>query len=343
MHRLSRGASRTPIPLTPFNQRGRGTAKRLEDRAIVETISVVIPTFRRPEMLQSLLVSLSQGTRVPDEVVVVDNDPQASASPSAIDGMSIKVVHAGLGISLSGARNVGWRASISDICFFVDDDNIVEPDAVAVLAEACRNPSVGLAAPVIFAADGDSIWCAGIIRSLWTGRTRCILVGETHAPSDSLWDTDDMPDAFAIPRRVLDRLDGFDEVNFPIHYDESDFTARVRKIGLHNVVVGNARVRHLGWVGVSPGIAMVRAYMSHGKERVQQMALSRVRFHVMHTSGLQRLSAVGLFLPIWVLLTAIGCLGADAPTDVRWQTARAVGTGVLAGYREALTKRPRTQ
>ena len=204
-------------------------------------MSVVIPTFRRPEMLQSLLVSLSRGTRVPDEVIVVDNDPEQSAHPAPVAGLNVRVLHAGLGISLAGARNAGWRSAGSDICFFIDDDNIVDADAVGALAEACHDSTVGLAAPVVFAGDSGTIWCAGITRSLWTGQTRCILGGESDAPADSVWDTDDMPDAFAVPRTVLERLDGFDETHFPIHYDESDFTARIRSLGLHNVVVGNAR------------------------------------------------------------------------------------------------------
>lgn len=300
------------------------------------TVTVVIPTFRRPEMLQSLLVSLSRGTRVPDEVIVVDNDPEQSAHPAGVAGLNVRVLYAGLGISLAGARNAGWRAAGSDVCFFIDDDNVVESGAVAGLAEACNDSAVGLAAPVVFAGDSGTIWCAGITRSLWTGQTRCILGGESDAPDDSVWDTDDMPDAFAVPRKVLETLEGFDEKNFPIHYDESDFTARIRALGLHNIVVGNARVRHYGWVGVSPGSAMVRAAGSHGPDRVRQMAISRIRFHMMHSSGLQRVTALGFFLPVWVGLTAIGCLKADATWRVRLATARAVASGVLAGYGEIL-------
>jgi O-methyltransferase len=299
-------------------------------------VAVVIPTFRRPEMLQALLVSLSRGGRTPDETIVVDNDPEESADPATIRGLNVRVIHAGLGISLAGARNVGWRSASSDLCFFIDDDNVVEHGAVAALADACINSTVGLAAPVIFAGDSETIWCAGIIRSMWTGQTKCILGGESDAPANSVWDTDDMPDAFAVPRAVLEKLHGFDEAHFPIHYDESDFTARIRTLGLHNVVVGNARVRHYGWVGVSPGSAMVRAAASHGTDRVRQMAISRVRFHMMHSRGLQRLSALSFFLPLWVGLTAAGCLGADESRRIRFATAGAVGSGVLAGYGEAL-------
>ena len=303
------------------------------------TIAVIIPTFRRPEMLQSLLVSLSQGTRVPDGVIVVDNDPEKSAFPEQVPLLPVRVVYAGLGISLAGARNVGWRSAESDICFFLDDDNLVERDAVRELANAFEIRDIGLAGPVIFAGDSGTVWCAGIRRSRWTGQTRCILGGESNMPAASTWHTDDMPDAFAVPRAVMEKLDGFDEERFPIHYDESDLTARIRALGLKSIVKRDARVRHYGWVGVSPGSAMVRAAADHGVDRVRQMGLSRVRFHVMHTSGLPRLSTVGVFLPVWLVLTSVGCFSADASWEIRIRTARAVGAGVVAGYHEAMSER----
>jgi GT2 family glycosyltransferase len=302
------------------------------------TIAVIIPTIQRPEMLQRLLTSLLHGTRVPDEVIVVDNDPKWSADPTEITGLKVEVVRAGLGISLAGARNVGWRLASSDICFFIDDDNVVESDTVAELARAFEGPGVGMAGPVVFAGDSGTVWCAGIYRSRWTGRTRCILGGESTMPTTSTWHTDDMPNAFAIPRDVLEDIGGFDEKRFPIHYDEADVNARIRELGLKTIVVRNARVCHYGWVGFSPGSAMVWAVSEHGIERVRQMALSRVRFHLTHSKGLSKWSAIGIFLPIWVVLTSVGCLGADATWATRLTTIRTVGAGVLSGYREALTQ-----
>ncbi len=51
-------------------------------------------------------------------------------------GSARPVVQAGLGISVAGARNVGWRDATSDLCIFIDDDNRVEHDTIAELARA---------------------------------------------------------------------------------------------------------------------------------------------------------------------------------------------------------------
>jgi GT2 family glycosyltransferase len=299
-------------------------------------IAVVVPTFRRPEMLQGLLVSLQAGSRVPDEVIVADNDPAGSAAPEAIDGLPVRTIHVGLGVSVAGARNAGWRESTSDLCVFIDDDNKVEKDTIAELLGAFEADGVGLAGPVIYAGDQGTIWCGGIRRSRWTGQTHCLLGGASLPPDVPNWDTEDMPDAFAVPRVVLEEVGGFDEKHFPIHYEEADLGARIRARGLRAVVARNSRIRHYGWVGLSPGGALVRATANHGDERARQMAVSRIRFHMLHSKGFERLSIVGLFIPVWVLITCLTCLTADAPRPVRLHTIRTILAGAIAGYRETL-------
>lgn len=48
-------------------------------------VSVLICTYRRPERLSDLLADLLGQTRAPDEIVVVDNDPAASARDTVRD------------------------------------------------------------------------------------------------------------------------------------------------------------------------------------------------------------------------------------------------------------------
>lgn len=306
------------------------------------TIAIVIPTFRRPEMLQSLLVSLREGSRVPDEVIVVDNDPSRSASPETISGLPVRVVQAGLGISVAGARNVGWREATSDLCIFIDDDNRVEHDTIAELARAFITGDVGLAGPVIYAGDEGTIWCGGIRRARWTGRTHFLLSGQSSPPDQPNWDTEDMPDAFAVPRVVLVEVGGLDEEKFPIHYEEADLGVRIRERGLRAVVAKKARIRHYGWVGLSPGGALVRATANHGEERARQMAVSRIRFHMAHSTGLERLSIVGLFIPVWVMITCATCFTTDAPMRVRLTTLRTFLAGMATGYGEIFRRGTRS-
>jgi len=290
-------------------------------------------------MLQALLVSLSKGLRVPDEVIVVDNDPIRSAFPEPIEGLAVRVVHAGLGVSVAGARNEGWKAATSDLCVFIDDDNEVEHGAIEELARAFEPGDVGLDGPVIYSGNLGTIWCAGIRRSRWTGQTHNLLGGRSSLPDTPNWHTEDMPDAFAVPRLVLEELGGFDDRRFPIHYEEADLGVRIRNLGLRAIVVRDAKVFHYGWVGLSPGGALVRAAASHGAERARQMALSRIRFHFLHSRGFERVSILGLFIPVWIVITSVGCLLTEASWEVRLATVRALWAGAATGYREIVRHR----
>jgi hypothetical protein len=66
------------------------------------------------------------------------------------------------------------------------------------------------------------------------------------------------------------------------------------------------------------------------------MALSRIRFHRLHSRGLERSSILAVFIPLWLIITCLACLPVKAPWKVRLATARAIGAGAVTGYAELL-------
>lgn len=299
-------------------------------------IAAIVPTYRRPAQLAALLKSLSDGTRRPDHVIVIDNDPLGSCSDDWPGDWNVQVIHAGLGLNLAGARNVGWRSTDADICLFIDDDNTVARETIQQLVDAALQPGIGLVAPVIFeASNPDRVWCAGVTRSMWTTKTTFMFRG-TVGPLPSIpWATAEMPDAFAMPRQVLNSIAGFDESRFPFHYDEADLGARVRSRGLRTLVVPAATAWHSGGTASNPGLEMARAYELSGWHRVWRMAYARVFFHGTHSKGMQRLVALGVFIPVYAVVTgAASMLAARAGTRTRL-IASMIG-GLSAGYRAVL-------
>src|SRR5439155_2862942 len=128
----------------------------------------------------------------------------------------VRILRAGLGLILAGARDLGWRACSADVCFFVDDDNEVASDTLEKIAQAARDKTTGLCAPVIYESDNrDRVWCGGVRRSMWTSRTSFMFRGQSKLPDRREWITDDTPDAFGAPRSVLVAVGGFDAVRFP--------------------------------------------------------------------------------------------------------------------------------
>src|SRR3954452_13771216 len=91
-------------------------------RVMDERFSVVVPTIGRPSLM-TLLRALDEGIGAdPDEVVVVDDRPDA-AEPLALPpvGLDLRIVRSG-GRGPAAARNVGWRAASSPWVAFLDDD-----------------------------------------------------------------------------------------------------------------------------------------------------------------------------------------------------------------------------
>jgi succinoglycan biosynthesis protein ExoM len=88
-------------------------------------VSIIIPTFRRPERaLEAARSAQAQTTRVSFEIVMVDNDPAGSALevlrvlPGAAHVTVIHEPRAGV----ANARNAGLTAAKGEFIAFLDDD-----------------------------------------------------------------------------------------------------------------------------------------------------------------------------------------------------------------------------
>jgi glycosyltransferase involved in cell wall biosynthesis len=107
-------------------------------------VSIVIPSYRRPELLAKALRSClaQQGMADRLEIVVVDNDPPGSARP-AVDAVAHAspipvryVLEARPGIS--HARNTGVATAAGRYVAFLDDDEEAEPGWLAALLTTLR-------------------------------------------------------------------------------------------------------------------------------------------------------------------------------------------------------------
>lgn len=94
-------------------------------------ISVVVPTYRRPELLRQCLIALQSQTLAPDryEIIVVDDGLDGAtqreveswmkpAGGPAIRYLTTPAAQSGP----AAARNIGWRAASGEIIAFTDDD-----------------------------------------------------------------------------------------------------------------------------------------------------------------------------------------------------------------------------
>ena len=91
---------------------------------MLKTLSVVIPTYRRSQKLPQLLESFSQQTLRPDEILIVDQNPEQTP-PEWFDEYAAKLplkITFQTEPNASAARNLGFTLSAGDVVLFVDDD-----------------------------------------------------------------------------------------------------------------------------------------------------------------------------------------------------------------------------
>ena len=106
--------------------------------------SIVIPTYRRPDLLRNLLQSLTrQRTSRTFEVIVVNDGSGGSLSELEIEfsDIALKVVDLAASRGRAFARNEGVRHSRGSGIIFVDDDMTVVEDFVEAHVAARTSPN----------------------------------------------------------------------------------------------------------------------------------------------------------------------------------------------------------
>ena len=131
----------------------------MRDRMSVAVV-VCAASSEREQLLHECVRSLLDGTRVPDEIlVVVDHNPALEASVTGWLPPVVRLLRSE-SQGISSSRNSGLEAAGSDVVAFVDDDAIAEPDWLAEVMEQfeASRDLVGAGGPVIPRFSGGRRW-----------------------------------------------------------------------------------------------------------------------------------------------------------------------------------------
>lgn len=106
-----------------------------------KTVACIMPLYNYARYLDEALQSVFSQTRVPDEVVVVDDC--STDNPKGIcDKYPVKYIRHEVNKGLAAARNTGIRASTSTYCFSFDADDILRPQAVEKHLELANDNTI---------------------------------------------------------------------------------------------------------------------------------------------------------------------------------------------------------
>ncbi len=91
-------------------------------------VSVVIPSFNRPEFLRETVQSILDQTQPPAEILVIDDGSTADPAPALHHLGPTVHLHRQPNLGICVARNTGVRLSTSPWIAFCDNDDLWRPD-----------------------------------------------------------------------------------------------------------------------------------------------------------------------------------------------------------------------
>ncbi|WP_370691944.1 glycosyltransferase family 2 protein [Bradyrhizobium xenonodulans] len=126
----------------PLSEAFARACSEIETTSSPATISVVVCTRDRGEMLKRCLDSLARIAKDIHEIIVVDNAPSSPETAEITRGREKVRYVAEPRPGLSVARNTGMRATSGSIIAFTDDDAVVHPRWARRIGAAFSHPDV---------------------------------------------------------------------------------------------------------------------------------------------------------------------------------------------------------
>ena len=197
--------------------------------------SVIIPAWRRAELLRRCLASLARlSDTTPFETVVILNgasDDVATLVRDEVDGATVVTSRVNLGFG--GGCNRAARAASGDLFVLLNDDTEVDAGWLdALVATADAHPEAGAVGSRIVSHDGllleagGLLWREGVASHVgrgWPASTpRHRFLRRTDYCSGS---------SLLVRRTTWDAVGGFDEAYFPGYYEDVDLCLSIGRLG----------------------------------------------------------------------------------------------------------------
>ncbi|SEO22829.1 Glycosyltransferase involved in cell wall bisynthesis [Halogranum amylolyticum] len=186
------------------------------ERTTTPLVSVVIPTYGRPEFLPDAVESVAAQTYPNVELVVVDDHSPEPVEP-VLSALSLgtlewRCLRHEENEGANAARRTGIESTDGEIVAFLDDDDYWEPTAVERIVEAflAGGPEVGAVAAGVRIVDADGEQIGRTIPEYDGDITERILRGELQAATFS---------RFAVRRSAVEAA-GYPDERFPSWQDK---------------------------------------------------------------------------------------------------------------------------
>lgn len=202
-------------------------------------ISLVIPTYKREQLLVQTLKCALQQSHQDYEIILVDQTPDHNNETLnflAENKGRINIIHSKIP-SVTMARNIGTRAASGDIVVFIDDDTSFDEDFLNQHENALSGDCDFVQGRVI--EKGCKVYKKPVWLSFagnFSGSDFCITDGKTNNITGC---------NFSFKKNLFDALDGFDEAYQGIAVcEDTDFAYRAYKLGFKGCFSSSAFLYH---------------------------------------------------------------------------------------------------
>jgi GT2 family glycosyltransferase len=236
------------------------------------TVSILIVTYNSRAVLSACLASIAAETRLPYEIIMVDNVSQD-------DTITLVRTHYPQIVLIRNKRNVGFAVAVNQASqmarggylLLLNPDTLVHEGAVdRLVAYLDSHPAVGICAPRVLAADGHIRHNCFAFETPWSMFWFGVGVGPLRRLRDWMlrrnrWDiTAAAPQvveavtgaAMLVRRELFERLGGLDE-RFFMYCEDGDFCLRARRAGWRTMLVPDAVVTHFGGASTPHAVALL--------------------------------------------------------------------------------------
>lgn len=149
------------------------------------TISVIVPSFNKPEYLPECLRSIQEQTFTDWECIVVsDGSPRVEEIRAAVEGMKdprFRLVEHKENRGLAAARNTGIREAKAELVICVDEDDRIAPNCLVTLHQQMNDGDAEVVCP-----QGRFFGGARGVRGCHRPTVEEILTGQPLLPAGSL-------------------------------------------------------------------------------------------------------------------------------------------------------------
>jgi GT2 family glycosyltransferase/glycosyltransferase involved in cell wall biosynthesis len=218
------------------------------------SVTILIPTRNRLDLLRPCLESLRQTTYRNYEVVILDNESDERETMAFLATCGHRVVRVrspNNRFSFAHINNYGAKKADTDFIVFLNDDTqVIEPRWLSQMMGYARMPGTGAVGAKLIYNDG-TIQHGGIVHGYHDG-----MAGHAfkNMPADERGYLAYMNVAreysgvtaacLLTPRKLFVDTGGLDEANFAVAYNDVDYCYRLQDLGYSSVLCPQATLIH---------------------------------------------------------------------------------------------------